>query len=114
MLTTRPKMHTLCFLFLLWISFALAIPTYVHDARSLPHVPRLNLCNLPVISSFMCKNNEVQLVATPMGLARGVQTTAGAVRFSVKYATAARFQPPVMATSWILPFVAPFLFWALG
>ena len=101
-------MLSLCFLSLLWVSFTLAIPAYVHNTRSLPHVPRLNLCNIPSISSFVCKNNEVQLVATPMGLARGVQTTAGAVRFSVKYATAARFQPPVLATSWTLPFVTFF------
>lgn len=99
-------MLSLCFLSLLWISFALAIPTHVHNARSLPHVSPRNICNLPLISSFVCKNNEVQLVVTPLGLARGVQTTAGAVKFPVKYATAARFKPPVLSTSWVLPFVA--------
>jgi len=107
-------MLALCLLCLLWVSAVLAIPTHVHNARSESLVPRLNLCNLPPISAFLCKNNEVQLVATPMGLARGVQTTTGAVRFSVKYATAARFRPPVLATSWTLPFVPPSSFWALS
>jgi hypothetical protein len=96
-------MLSLCLLSLLCISAAFAIP--VDHARSLL-LPRLNLCNIPPLSCFACKNDEVQLLTTPMGLARGVQTTAGAVKFTVKYATAARFRPPVLATSWILPFVA--------
>ena len=107
-------MFSLSFLSFLWLSAALALPTHVHNARSLSLVPRFYICSIPIISSFVCKNNEVQLVYTPMGLARGVQTTAGAVRFPVKYATAARFQPPVLATSWTLPFVASFLSWALS
>ena len=107
-------MFSLSFLSLLWLSAAFALPTHFHNTRSLSLVPRLYICSIPIISSFVCRNNEVQLVYTPMGLARGVQTTPGAVKFSVKYATAARFQPPVLATSWTLPFVAPFLSCALS
>ena len=103
-------MFFLSFLSLLWLSAAFALPTHVDNARSLSLVPRLDTCNSPLIS----KSDEVQQVSTPMGLARGVQTTPGAVRFSVKYATAARFQPPVLATSWTLPFVTSFLSCALS
>jgi len=113
-LSLPPKMFSLSFLSLLWLSVAFALPTHVHNARSVSLVPRLYICSIPIISSMVCKNDEVQLVYTPMGLARGVQTTRGAVRFSVRYATAARFRPPVLATSWTLPFVASFLSCALS
>lgn len=102
------------FLSLLWLSAALAVPVHIDYPHSLTLVPRLNLCNIYVLSAFVCQNNEVQLITTPMGLARGVQTTPDAVKFSVKYATAPRFRPPSLATSWTLPFAVPLLFSALS
>jgi hypothetical protein len=112
MVTTFPihlNMVPLYLLALLWASAALAAPAHVDNTRSLSLFPRYDLCDIPLISYFACNGNAVQLVTTPMGLARGVQAAAGAVKFTIKYATAARFQPPVMATSWALPFVASFL-----
>lgn len=92
--------------------FTLALPLLTaaaplearHDSLFTSLIRRFDLCRLPIISAFTCDSGaEVQLVATPLGLARGIQTTPGAVRFSVKYATATRFGPPHIATSWALP-----------
>lgn len=57
------------------------------------------------------QQNGIWTVNTNIGQAKGYPIGDGSVvRFVVKYATAARFAPPVQATSWILPYVSfPYL-----
>jgi hypothetical protein len=55
-------------------------------------------CNIPS-SPFVSCNNGMVTFNTGSGPISGAITPAGAIRFTVKYATAQRFKPPQIATS---------------
>lgn len=50
-------------------------------------------CNLWQTSAFWCNSGFVNCL-TPYGLLFGTQSSSSTVRFTIKYATASRFQPP--------------------
>ena len=66
----------------------------------------------PIITGLLCllfgrcvdtyKPGSVVNISTAVGSATGV-VDSSAVRFPVKYASADRWQPSVMSSSWILP-----------
>ncbi|RDB21195.1 cAMP-regulated D2 protein [Hypsizygus marmoreus] len=67
--------------------------------------PKQLLCQLPIIKKFLCPRtgNGALNVETPVGLARGTADPSGANRFTVKYATANRWAPSTLASTWGLP-----------
>ncbi|KAF8892430.1 Alpha/Beta hydrolase protein [Infundibulicybe gibba] len=82
--------------------------TPVPQAASLkfpPINPNNILCQLPIIKQFLCpqKGTSSLTVQTPIGTAQGTLDPAGAKRFSVKYASATRWAPSTLVTSWNLP-----------
>jgi hypothetical protein len=74
----------------------LKLPTFRH--RGL-------LCHVPVIDKFLCpcQGPSVPSIDTPLGRANGILDPSGAMRFPVKYASAPRWGPSSMATTWQLP-----------
>ncbi|TFK54644.1 alpha/beta-hydrolase [Heliocybe sulcata] len=70
-----------------------------------PITPKGLLCQLPIVKDFVCprQTSSSLSVNTPIGAAKGTSDTAGANRFVVKYASANRWQPSTMATTWALP-----------
>ena len=69
--------------------------------------PKKILCNIPLpqLTQFICPPTGSAALnrPTPLGTAVGTQEPNGAYRFVVKYANAARWQPPTIVTSWALP-----------
>ena len=100
-------MRTLSLLALFYLlAPVLALPTGVF-LKQLD--PKKILCNIPLpqITRWICpETGEAALNRpTPLGVAVGTQEANGAYRFSVKYASAARWQPPTVVTTWALPYV---------
>ncbi|KAL0946816.1 hypothetical protein HGRIS_012985 [Hohenbuehelia grisea] len=63
------------------------------------------LCKIPVIRQILCPrggSNPLN-VQTPIGQASGTLDVDGAIRFSVKYASAARWQPSTQVNTWAFP-----------
>lgn len=68
-------------------------------------------------SSPACSNalkavvvNPLNGITTPFGTASGTASSDGSVvRFAVKYAKAARWQAPVLSTTWTMPYVSSLL-----
>ncbi|KAJ6525506.1 alpha/beta-hydrolase [Mycena vulgaris] len=75
--------------------------------KGTPVFPPINyglLCNLPVLKEICARAVSTSAqVTTPLGVAKGVSDTAGANRFAVKYASAARWAASTVATKWALP-----------
>ncbi|KAJ3556644.1 hypothetical protein NM688_g1915 [Phlebia brevispora] len=73
----------------------------------IPITPKGLLCGLPIpiVQKLLCprQGSTDPVVNTPLGTAHGVTGAENANRFAVKYATAARWQPSSIATSWELP-----------
>jgi hypothetical protein len=84
-------------LLLFIITSFLALRIAFTSAR--PHADLLDRagCNIPFSSGYTCLNNVVS-VSTLQGVCKGKVTAGGAIRFSIKYATAQRFQPPELTT----------------
>ncbi|KAJ3488986.1 hypothetical protein NLI96_g2463 [Meripilus lineatus] len=65
------------------------------------------LCNLPipVVQQLLCPRQSTPSlnVLTPLGIARGAADGSNAARFAVKYASASRWQPSSLVTTWQLP-----------
>ncbi|KIJ69164.1 hypothetical protein HYDPIDRAFT_172623 [Hydnomerulius pinastri MD-312] len=60
----------------------------------------------PYAPKFLCPrqgNTGGLSISTPLGSAQGVLDTAAVSRFAVKYASAERWQPSTLATTWELP-----------
>lgn len=75
-------------------------------AISIPHFnPLALLCLIPPLKNILCpaKGSAGLSIKTPLGTAQGAADISGVGRFSVKYASAARWQPSIMATQWELP-----------
>ncbi|KAI0784377.1 Alpha/Beta hydrolase protein [Abortiporus biennis] len=72
-----------------------------------PFIHKGLLCNLPipVIQKILCTRQGTPdlSIDTPLGTARGATDNGDVVRFSVKYASASRWQPSSVVTSWQLP-----------
>lgn len=66
------------------------------------------LCNLPLVSKLLCprqgSDNGFE-VDTPLGKARGTSDVDGAVRLSVRYASAERWKESSVVDAWDLPYV---------
>ncbi|KAF9482817.1 alpha/beta-hydrolase [Pholiota conissans] len=67
--------------------------------------PNKILCQLPILKRILCPRTSSSAITknTPLGIASGVLDPDGAYRFSVKYASAARWQPSTIVTNWVLP-----------
>ncbi|KAI0273462.1 alpha beta-hydrolase [Gloeopeniophorella convolvens] len=67
--------------------------------------PEKLLCTLHLLPRALCprQSSSGNSVSTPIGTAQGTSPNNGAVRFAVKYASAQRWQNPVVATAWDLP-----------
>ncbi|KAI9065347.1 alpha/beta-hydrolase [Trametes sanguinea] len=89
---------------LLLASWATAHPVPVNFP---PYRWKSELCKLsPFLSKILCPRDtpsSTTSVTTPIGTAQGTSDEDGATRFSVKYAQAARWQAPSLATKWELP-----------
>ncbi|KAG6917923.1 hypothetical protein DXG01_000360 [Tephrocybe rancida] len=76
------------------------------EAIRFPNVdPRELLCQLPILKKIICPRagNASLNVQTSLGLARGTPDDSGSRRFIVKYASASRWAPSTVATTWALP-----------
>ena len=88
---------------LLVLPLVLAAPTPAIENYSISTI-LASLCQITILQKFfpvkeLCKRSVPPLritVTNPVGL----NTTAGVVRYSVKYATAGRWQSPVISTVW--------------
>ncbi|KAL7283650.1 hypothetical protein ACG7TL_003086 [Trametes sanguinea] len=89
---------------LLFASWATAHPVPVNFP---PYRWKSELCKLsPFLAKILCPRDSpssTTSVTTPIGTAQGTSDEDGATRFSVKYAQAARWQAPSIATKWELP-----------
>ena len=68
------------------------------------------LCSIKPLNFLLCgpiskglQNDASLTITTPLGDAQGVADSSTVARFSVRYATAHRWQESVMATKWELP-----------
>lgn len=81
------------------------------EALRFPSVdPKELLCQLPILKKFICprSGNSSLYVKTPLGLAIGTPDDSGVRRFVVKYASASRWAPSTVASTWTLPSVFPY------
>ena len=90
---------------LLLVSWATALPMHVTMP---PYNWKTEICKLsPKIAKALCPRQTAggtNSVKTPIGTAQGASDDAGATRFAVKYASASRWQPSTVATTWELPY----------
>lgn len=84
-------------------SSVLAIP--IQSIIIPPFDPTKILCQLPWVPKCLCPATGTSTItrSTALGLASGTTDVDGAYRFPVKYASAARWKPSVLATGWSLP-----------
>ncbi|KAH9483951.1 cAMP-regulated D2 protein [Psilocybe cubensis] len=70
-----------------------------------PFDPSKILCQLPILKKYLCPLAGTAALnrATPLGTARGVADVDGAYRFPVRYASAPRWGPSTLVSSWDLP-----------
>ncbi|KAG8745605.1 hypothetical protein FRC10_007496 [Ceratobasidium sp. 414] len=61
------------------------------------------LCALPIVKALCRPGAGEVMVATPVGIARGLETSSGSSRFAVRYAAAARWDVPTQVTTWEIP-----------
>ncbi|KAF7980182.1 hypothetical protein HWV62_39666 [Athelia sp. TMB] len=63
------------------------------------------ICDIPFIDKLLCppKGPSGPSVTTSLGVAAGVNDINGALRFPVRYGSAARWKASSMATTWALP-----------
>lgn len=54
---------------------------------------------------YASRQLPVTQVTTPLGVAQGTAPTNGVSRFAVKYASAQRWENPVVADTWEIPYV---------
>ena len=91
-------------------SWAAAAPFHVTMP---PYSWKAELCKLsPIIQKALCprqSSGTTNSVTTPIGTAHGTLDDSGATRFAVKYASASRWQPSTLVTTWELPYAQPFL-----
>ncbi|KAJ7461542.1 alpha/beta-hydrolase [Mycena latifolia] len=75
--------------------------------KGVPVFPPINyglLCELPILKELCAlEASSSTQVTTPLGVAKGVADAAGANRFAVKYASAARWADSTVVTKWALP-----------
>lgn len=96
---------------LLLFLFTFLIPAWARPTQRLriPHVKPLDiLCQLPIICSFLCPpatGLSATTRSTVLGTANGASDPSGASRFAVKYASAPRWAPSNIVTTWNLPCV---------
>ncbi|KAI0672899.1 alpha/beta-hydrolase [Trametes maxima] len=92
---------------LLLASWAAAHPVRPSPINFPPYRVKSELCKLsPWLAKILCPRDVTAngaTVSTPIGTAQGTSDDAGATRFSVKYASATRWQPSTVATKWELP-----------
>ena len=97
----------------LLLSLLLAASTLGSPVRQRPPFPPIPvtpqglLCTLPIpiIQKLLCPrqgSGTDPVINTPLGSAHGVDD-GSAIRFSVKYGEATRWQPSSVVTSWQLP-----------
>ncbi|KAG5647317.1 hypothetical protein DXG03_000855 [Asterophora parasitica] len=67
--------------------------------------PQDILCQLPIVKKFLCprKGSNALTIPTTIGVARGTADPSGASRFTVKYASANRWAPSTLVSTWALP-----------
>ncbi|QRW02175.1 Carboxylesterase family [Ceratobasidium sp. AG-Ba] len=92
-------MLALCFVRL----FALIALVSASPVPSRPPRTVAALCKLPLIGKLCPKAPGEVTINTPLGVARGTQTSPTTSRFVVRYATAQRWGLPVQASTWAMP-----------
>lgn len=104
--------HLYMFMFAVIASLVLAGPVPAREQRTRLWQPNfdgfwINICNyLPhSVKSFCSRDRVMQCptIYTPLGPANGIVDTPFVNRFVVRYASAQRWQPSAMATTWQLP-----------
>ncbi|KAF9509630.1 hypothetical protein BS47DRAFT_1365106 [Hydnum rufescens UP504] len=76
-----------------------------------PFCPEETTVHSPSVSGFRhhsesyssCPNDLFDRVKTPIGYARGIQSSPGVIRFAVRYATSSRWQEALPVTTWSIP-----------
>lgn len=63
------------------------------------------LCRLPILQLLFCHVQTPITVNTPLGTAHGIQVSNNVAKFTVKYASAQRWEPAVQATTLTPPYV---------
>lgn len=104
-LTAMFAIHYIRFVALLGAISTFVVATPVPHRQSQP-VDRgilAMLCGVPIMNALCKKDTGEVNIQTPVGTARGLQTSASTSRFVVKYASAARWELPTKATSWVIP-----------
>lgn len=94
--------------------FTFLFPTWALPTQPLkiPHVNPLDiLCQLPIPCKFLCPPGALSATtrATVLGTANGASDPSGGYRFAVKYASAPRWAPSKIVTTWNLPCAPPVL-----
>jgi hypothetical protein len=91
----------------LFLPFATASPV-AYRGISIPFGdPNKILCQLSILKKILCPPSHSSsdiTKDTPLGTANGILDPQGAYRFSVKYASAARWAPSTVVTTWALPY----------
>jgi hypothetical protein len=62
-------------------------------------------CASPAVHLYPSRQSPVTRVTTPLGVAQGTAPVNGVSRFAVKYASAQRWENPVVVDTWELPCV---------
>jgi hypothetical protein len=73
---------------------------------TIPRVdPKTILCSISFAQRFLCPQGGLNQYSrvTPIGTASGVLDADGAIRYSLKYANAARWAPSSLVSTWSLP-----------
>ncbi|KAG2019995.1 carotenoid ester lipase [Coprinopsis cinerea AmutBmut pab1-1] len=67
--------------------------------------PKTILCQISFVDRWLCPEGGLNQYSrvTPIGTASGVMDPDGAIRYSLKYANAARWQPSTLVNTWTLP-----------
>ncbi|KAF5380850.1 hypothetical protein D9615_004107 [Tricholomella constricta] len=89
----------------LLVTLSSATPISYESLRFPSFDPQELLCQLPILKKFLCPRTGTDAlnIQTTMGLARGTADPSGASRFTVKYASANRWAPSTLASTWGLP-----------
>lgn len=87
-------------------TFILASPVPNNNRLEFPCFDRRGLlCRVPVVNKILCPRQgpSGQSVDTPLGRAGGTWDPSGAMKFTVRYGSAARWGPSSVATAWQFP-----------
>ncbi|KAF9509627.1 hypothetical protein BS47DRAFT_1373463 [Hydnum rufescens UP504] len=68
-----------------------------------PFCPEESTVHSPSVSGLKRYSESYSSFKTPIGYARGIQSSPGVIRFAVRYATSSRWQEALPVTTWSIP-----------